>query len=169
MDEILDIVWFKIVAGAQYGKELLDVLLSPLNTLGPVIAIWLIAAMTVVLTTLLSKNIKTKRYAQLQKEFVHWFNLRQEALKCADRDKAQRLAKNIDQAKLNKVYYDYFFEGFMLSLATKFLPVMTVLAYINESYRPENLLVLFGREYVFAVGGGGSNSSTLTRAPRPAR
>jgi len=111
MDELLDIVWFKILAGVQYGKELLDILFSPLNLLGPAMAILLIAAVTVVCTRFLTKNIKTRRYRELQKEFLHWYNLRQEALNCEDPDKGKLLAKNIDQGKLNRVYYDYFFEG----------------------------------------------------------
>ncbi|MBW1820610.1 MAG: hypothetical protein JRI92_02425, partial [Deltaproteobacteria bacterium] len=65
------------------------------------------------------------------------------------------LAKNIDQAKLNKVYYDFFFEGFMLGLATKYLPILVFVAYINEAYRTENLIKVFGREYVFKFAGSG--------------
>ena len=40
-------------------------------------------------------------------------NLRQEAMACEDREKGKALARNIDQAQLNKAYYDYFFEGFV--------------------------------------------------------
>ncbi|CAB5140041.1 hypothetical protein D3OALGA1CA_3816 [Olavius algarvensis associated proteobacterium Delta 3] len=153
MDELLDIVWFKILAGVQYGKELLDILFSPLNLLGPAMAILLIAAVTVVCTRFLTKNIKTRRYRELQKEFLHWYNLRQEALNCEDPDKGKLLAKNIDQGKLNRVYYDYFFEGLMLSFLTKYIPILTVLAYVNEAYRRENLMALFGRDYIFRYGG----------------
>jgi len=153
MDELLDIVWFKVLAGVQYGKELLDILFSPFNLLGPAMAILLIAALTVVCTKFLTKNIKTKRYRELQKEFLRWYNLRQEALKCEDPEKGKLLAKNIDQGKLNRVYYDYFFEGLMLSFLTKYIPILTVLAYVNESYRRENLMALFGRDYIFSFGG----------------
>ena len=64
------------------------------------------------------------------------------------------MAKNIDRAKLNKAYYDYFFEGFMLSLATKFLPILVLLAYVNEAYQPANLLQRFGQDFIFRFGGG---------------
>jgi hypothetical protein len=70
-------------------------------------------------------------------------------LKCEDRNKAKLLAKNIDQAKLNKVYYDYFLEGFLISLVTKFLPIFSFLAYVNEAYKPDNMLMLFGRDYMY--------------------
>lgn len=153
MNELLDIIWFKILAGVQYGKELLDILFSPLNLLGPAMAILVIAILTVAVAKFLTKHIKTKRYRDLQQEFVHWYNLRQEALKCEAPEKRKLLAKNIDQAKLNKVYYDYFFEGLMLSVLTKYLPILTVLAYVNEAYRPGNLMALFGRDHIFTLGG----------------
>jgi len=83
---------------------------------------------------------------------MHWFNIRQEAMQCDDPEKGRLLAKNIDQAKLNKVYYDYFFEGLLNNIVTKYLPILLLLAYVNETYRPANLLKLFGREYVFKLG-----------------
>ncbi|MBC8457826.1 MAG: hypothetical protein H8D67_07515 [Deltaproteobacteria bacterium] len=73
-------------------------------------------------------------------------------MKCEDYDKGKRLARNIDQAKLNQVYYNYFFEGFMLGIATKYLPILLVLAYVNEAYKSSNLQKLFGREYIFKFG-----------------
>ena len=152
MNETMDMLWFKIIAGVQYVKEILDIVLGPLNYLGPAAAILIIAVATAALTRLLSRRFKTRRYIALKKEFRHWYDMRQEALKGQDSEEAKRLAKNIDQAKLNRVYYDYFFEGLLNSLATKYLPVLTVLSYVNEAYRPENLLALFGREYIFKFG-----------------
>jgi len=87
-------------------------------------------------------------HKKLQKEFHHWYKMRQEALKCEDPAKAKLLAKNIDQAKLNKLYYDYFFEGLMNNLATLYLPIFILLAYVNEAYRSSNLSKLFGRDYI---------------------
>ncbi len=76
-------------------------------------------------------------------------------MKCEDHEKAKLLAKNIDQAKLNQVYYNFFFEGFMLGLATKYLPIFSFLAYVNEAYKAENLMKLFGRDYIFRFAGSG--------------
>ena len=154
MNEAMDILWFKIIAGVQYVKEILDIVLGPLNYLGPAAAILIIAVATAALTRFLSRRFRTRRYIALKKEFRHWYDIRQEALKGQDSEEAKRLAKNIDQAKLNRVYYDYFFEGFLNSLATKYLPVLTVLSYVNEAYKPDSLLALFGRDYVFKFGGG---------------
>ena len=75
--------------------------------------------------------------------------MRQEVMKCEDHEKSKLLAKNIDQAELNKAYYDYFFEGFLIRLMTRLLPILSFLAYVNEAYKTSNLLKLFGREYVF--------------------
>ena len=55
----------------------------------------------------------------------------------------------------------YFFEGFMLSLASKFLPILVLLAYVNEAYQPNNLLKLFGREYIFKFGGGNAEATPV--------
>lgn len=152
MEDLLDALWFKILDLIHYVANFLDLIFAPLNFFGPVIAISTIAFITVILTKILTKIFKTKRYQKLQIEFDHWYNIRQEALKCEDRDKGKRLARNIDQAKLNQVYYNYFFEGFMLGLATKYLPILLLLAYVNEAYKPSNLQKLFGREYVFKFG-----------------
>jgi len=153
MEEFLDILWLKIVVGVQFSKHILDVIFGPLNALGPAVAIATIALITVAITKILSKKFKTRRYKKLRKQFEYWLGIRQEAQKCKDPDKARLLAQNIDQAKLNKLYYDYFFEGLLNNLATVYLPIFILLAYINEAYRSSNLAKLFGREYIFKFGG----------------
>jgi hypothetical protein len=62
------------------------------------------------------------------------------------------LAKNIDQGKLNKVYYDYFFEGLLKNILTIYLPCLIVAAYVNEAYKADSLTAKFGRPYVFQWG-----------------
>jgi len=156
MEEFLDILWVKILDLIQYFFSFLDYIFGPLNYFGPAFAISMVALFTVMTAKFLTKIIKTKRYEALTKDFKHWYNLRQEAMKCEDPEKAKLLAKNIDQAKLNKVYYDYFFEGFMLGIITKYLPILIFAAYVNEAYRTENLIKLFGREYIFKFSGSGS-------------
>jgi len=153
MEAFLDIVWNNIVVAVQYAKNFLDVVVSPLNTLGPAVAIAIIALITVIITKILSKRFKTRRYKKLRKQFEYWLGIRQEAQKCEDPAKARLLTKNIDQAKLNKLYYDYFFEGLLNNLATVYLPIFILLAYINEAYRSSNLAKLFGRDYIFKFGG----------------
>jgi len=149
MEDFLDIVWFKIMDFFHSLATLLDAVFAPLNALGPAFTIFTIALLTVMVTKILTRTFKTRRYQQLKKEFEHWFNIRQEALKCGDSQKAKLLAKNIDQAKLNQVYWDYFLEGFLISLVTRLLPIFSFFAYVNEAYKLENLTKLFGREYVF--------------------
>ena len=155
MEELLDSLWFKILDLVGLFESLFDFIFAPLNFFGPAFAISMIALFTVIITKFLTKIIKTKRYETLTKEFKHWYNIRQEATKCEDPEKAKLLAKNIDQAKLNKVYYDFFFEGFMLGIITKYLPILIFAAYVNEAYRTENLIKVFGREYVFRFVGSG--------------
>jgi len=164
MDAFLDMLWFKILIGVQHLKSLMDIIVSPLNALGPAVAIFAIAFAAVLFTKFLTKIIRTERYRQLRQDFEYWFNLRQDALKCKDSEKSRLMAKNIDRAKLNKAYYDYFFEGFMLSLASKFLPILVLLAYVNEAYQPNNLLKLFGRDYIFTFGGGNAEATFVGAA-----
>ena len=153
MEDFLDIVWFKIISFFHYVRILLDVAFAPLNALGPAFTIFTIALLTVIITKFLTRTFKTQRYRELKKEFEHWFNIRQEALKCNDSQNAKLLAKNIDQAKLNQVYWDYFLEGFLISLVTRLLPIFCLFAYVNEAYNLENLMALFGKEYIFSFKG----------------
>ncbi|OQY01750.1 MAG: hypothetical protein B6I22_14130 [Desulfobacteraceae bacterium 4572_123] len=153
MDAFLDILWRYILIAVQYGKSLLDIACTPLNALGPAFAISVIALITVGITKFLSKNFKTRRYRRLQQQFTHWYKIRQEAKKCEDPEKAKRLTRNIDEARLNRLYYDYFFEGLLISLVTKYLPVFTMLAYVNDAYRSANLVKRFGRDAIFSFGG----------------
>jgi uncharacterized membrane protein (DUF106 family) len=149
MDAFMDSLWLKIEAGVQVLRGLLDAAFGPLNALGPAAAIFAIALVTVAVTKVLSKTIRTRRHARLKKEFIYWRELREEAMKAEDTEKGSRMARNIDQAKLNRVYYDYFFESLMLSLATKYLPILVFAAYVNEAYRPAAMEALFGRTVVF--------------------
>ena len=153
MEAFLDILWHHILVAVGYATSLLDLVFSPLNALGPAVAICVIALITVIITKFLSSKFKTRRYQRLQQQFTHWYKVRQEALKCEDPEKSKRLARNIDEARLNKLYYDYFFEGLLNSLATKYLPIFIMLAYVNETYRPANLAKRFGRKAVFTFGG----------------
>jgi len=152
MEAFMDKLWMQIAAGVAGLCQFADKLLAPLHFWGPLPVILLLCLFTVGLTKFLSRNIKTKRYLRLKKEFQHWQQVRQEAMQCEDKEKGRLLAKNIDQGKLNRVYYDYFFEGLMLGLATRYLPILIVAAYINETYRPAALLERFGREYLFKMG-----------------
>jgi hypothetical protein len=164
MDELLDIIWFKIVDVIYYIQDLLDLVFSPLNSFGPGISIFTIALITVLITKSLTK-IKTKRYIELEKKFKYWYALRQEALKCGDSNKAELLAKNIDQAELNEIYAKFFIEGFLINTVTKGLPIMVFLTYVNETYNPYNLLETFGREYIFKLPNFGGNGMAIGSAP----
>lgn len=133
----------------------MDMLVAPLHVLGPAATIFILVLITVCCTKFFKKHYRTKRYIALKAEFDHWSNLRKEAMTLEDREKAKALAKNIDQAKLNKVYYDYFFEGLLNSILTSILPVLVMAAYVNDAYRAEKLMALFGRNHIFTLGGSG--------------
>lgn len=151
MEEFLDTLWFKIEVFIHYLRSFLDFLFGPLNSLGPAVAIATMALITVAVTKYFAKKFKTKRYRELKKEFVHWYHVRQEATGCEDYEKGKLLAKNIDSAKLNKVYYDFFLEGLLNNVLTMYLPILLVLAYVNETYKSAHLLELFGRDYILKL------------------
>ena len=151
MDEFMDTLWNNIMAMIQSGASLFDQLLTPMHVFGPIVVLTLLALLTVLITKLLNRFIITKRYVELEKEFKHWLNVREEAMKGEDYEKAKRLARNIDQAKLNRAYYDYFLEGFLLGLVRNVLPILIMVAYINEYYRAEELSRLFGKGYLFSM------------------
>lgn len=151
MDAVLDTIWEYLVTGFIFLGDTLFTLLQHLHPLGPVLIMSLLGVCTVGLTKLLNRFIITKRYIELEKTYNHWLELRQEAMRCEDKVKGSRMARNIDKAELNKAYYDYFFEGLLLGIARKVIPIFFVFAFINEYYRPENMLSLFGREYVMQI------------------
>jgi len=151
MDEWMDMAWEQIVAGFVCIGSLLDQILLPINhRIGPALTIALLVVLLVALTKLLSNAYTTKRYLELQKNYEHWYELRQAAMACDDPEKGRVLARNIDQAQLNKAYYDYFFEGFLKSIITVILPVLFAAAYINHAYAPEKLARQIGRTTLFS-------------------
>jgi hypothetical protein len=148
MDAILDTIWEYLAAGFLFLGETVFSLLEHLHFLGPLTIIALLALCTICITKVLNRVIVTKRFIKLEKNFNYWVSIREEAMKCEDREKGRRMARNIDQAELNRVYYDYFFEGLLLGLARRIIPIFFVFAFVNEFYRPERMLELFGHEYV---------------------
>ena len=148
MNSILDALWEKIAAGAIALADGFDALITPLHFLGPAVIISLLAVLTVLITKSLNRIIITKRFIRLEKEFKHWYGLRQTALTCEDREKGKALARNIDQAELNRAYYDYFFEGMLLGFARKLIPIFVILSYINEYFQPKLLLERFGQSQI---------------------
>ncbi len=152
MDEWMDIVWDKIVAAFAFIAAALDRVLAPLNDhVGPAMVILLLVIVLVAMTKLLGKVYNTKRHVELKKDYEYWYALRQEAMACNDREKGKALARNIDQAKLNKAYYDYFFEGLLKSIITAILPILFTAAYINAAYAPQKLMQAIGREHIFII------------------
>lgn len=148
MDAFLDTLWDYIAAGFTLLGDSFFALLQHLHFLGPLLLITLLAAVTIGLTKLLNRLIVTRRFLELEKEYHHWLKVRQEALRCSDSEKGRRMARNIDKAELNRAYYDYFFEGLLLGIARKVLPIFFIFAFLNEYYRPEQMAALFGHEYV---------------------
>lgn len=161
MDEFLDIVWSKIVIGVGHAYAFVNQILAPLEVMGPFPVILLLVLITVCLTKSFSRVYTTKRYEALKIEFIHWHALRQEAVACQDREKGKLLARNIDQAKLNKVYYDFFFEGLLKNILTIYLPCLIVAAYVNEAYKTEALVAKFGKKYVFELNFSGGEPTLL--------
>lgn len=149
MNELLDVAWLKLMALVYYIAQGIDFMLAPLNPMGPAVMILAIAVATVSAAKFLSKIHKTKRYVELKKDFNYWLDLRNEALNVKDKDQGKAIAKNIDQARLNTAYYDFFFEGLLGSLLTKYLPVFLMLAYVNETFKAENLAKNFGQAYIY--------------------
>ena len=154
MNDFMDNLWEIIEAGLNQIAFGIDGLLSPLEVMGPAVLIFLLALAVVLFTRLAGKFYTTRRLTQLKEEFDHWHDVRQAAASQKDREKGKALAKNIDQAKLNQVYYDYFFEGLMKSLITNVLPILLMLAYVSKVYTPDNLMARFGSPWIFVLQWG---------------
>lgn len=163
MDDFLDRVWAPIEAFLNYAVVFLDTLFSPLEIFGAGFVIFVLAFIVVIITRINGHFYVTKRYIRLEKEFKHWQGIREEALKHPDKEKAKALAKNVDQAELNKAYYDYFFEGLLKHFMTNVLPILLMVSYITKVYTPQTLLKRFGEKWVFSFSLGTSplNISSL--------
>lgn len=155
MDDFLDTLWFKILALLELAFNLMSGLLAPLNFLGPAALIFLITLLLVTFTKIATRYYNTKRYQDLKANYEHWFEVRRQAMASEDPEKGKALAKNIDQAELNKAYYDYFFEGFLKNILTSTLPVLLTATFIIKAYKPANLQKIFGQPHVFSFSGSG--------------
>lgn len=147
----MDQLWMQIAQMLTWLGKGLDILFSPLFVLHPAIAVAIIALVTVAAAKGFGRY-KTKRYQRLETEFLYWYQLRQEAMNAhPDSQKAKQLAQNIDQAKLNQVYYDYFFESFLNSLLTQYIPIFLMFGYIHVFYAPQGLYEKFDRSILFLL------------------
>lgn len=156
MDSFLDRVWEVILNFLNKSVVVIDTIFSPLEFLGPGIVIFLLAFLIVCITRVISRFYVTQRYITLKKKFEHWQGVREEAMKHPDREKGKRLARNIDKAELNKVYYDYFFEGLLKNFITNVIPILFMVTYVTTVYTPATLLKRFGDEWVFSFSIGES-------------
>jgi len=156
MDSLMDRTWEVIYTFLNKAAVFLDTLFSPLEMLGPGFVIFFLAFLIVIITRVMSRFYVTKRYLILKKEFEHWQGIREEAMKHPDKEKGKRLARNIDKAELNKVYYDYFFEGLLKNFITNVMPILFMVTYVTTVYTPETLLKRFGNKWVFSFSIGES-------------
>ncbi len=156
MDYFLDRVWEQIEIFLNFTVVSLDTVLSPLEFLGPEFVIFVLAGLIVGVTRLIARFYETKRFIALKKDFEHWQGVREEAMKQPDKTKGKALAKNIDQARLNRAYYDYFFEGLLKNFITNVLPMLLMAAYVTAVYTPQTLASRFGREWIFSFSFGSS-------------
>ena len=154
MDDILDNIWAYVETVLNHTVLFLERLISPLEMFGAGFVIFFLAAVVVAFTRFVSRVYVTKRYIRLKREFEHWQQVREEALKHPDADKGRALAKNIDRAELNRAYYDYFFEGMLKNIVTNVLPILVTAAFVIKIYTPESLLKRFGEKWVFAFSAG---------------
>ncbi|MFO7748951.1 MAG: hypothetical protein R6V54_02535 [Desulfobacteraceae bacterium] len=162
MDYYLDKVWGSIHGFLHQVVAFLDHLFSPLEVFGPGAVIFLLAFLTVGVTRITTRFYVTGRYARLKNEFEHWKSVRDEAGKLPDREKGKRLARNIDQAELNRVYYDFFFEGLLKNFITNVIPILLMAAHVTTVYPPKTLLDRFGEEWVFSFSLGGLFSMNIS-------
>ena len=157
MDDFLDRVWESIEAFLNGAVVFIDALFSPLEVFGPEVVIFILSFLVVIITRTIAKFYVTKRYIHLEKQYKYWQGVREEAMKHPDREKGKALAKNVDQAELNKAYYDYFFEGLLKHFIVNVFPILLMVSYITKVYTPQNLLKRFGEEYIFSFSFGSSS------------
>ena len=162
MDDFLDRVWEPIEAFLNGAVVFIDTLFSPLEIFGPAVVIFILAFLVVIITRTIARLYVTKRYIYLEKQFKHWQGVREEAMKHPDMEKGKALARNIDQAELNKAYYDYFFEGLLKHFIVNVFPILLMVSYITKVYTPQTLLSRFGKEWIFSFSFGSSSQTNVS-------
>ncbi len=150
---MMDQLWTLVLGGLHHIQAALFFLFSPLHGFGPGATIAVIAGLTVLFARTFTRRFKTRRYRELEQEFRYWYAVKQEAVKLRDEnpEKARQLGVNIDKGKLNEVYYNYFFEGMLNNLLTMYIPIVSMLGFVNDTYRPEVLNALFGQPHLFML------------------
>lgn len=153
----MDTLWLYILEIVRHIRAGLDIAFGPLEVLGPTAAVTGMALVTMFVAKTLTENIKTPRYRRLQSEFDYWYQVREEVMRLReeDPDQAKGLAKDLDRGKLNELYYNYFIEGLLNNLLTLYIPVFSMLTYVNNVYDPAGLRERFGKDHLFAVTLGG--------------
>ena len=151
IDSFLDNLWLIILALFSTAGQFVFSLTSLLHPSGPTATIAAFSFTVVVVTKLLDKVITTRRYTELEEKFFHWKSIRDETGSWNDRETGSRMARNIDQAELNRAYYDYFFEGVLLGIARRGFPLLLGFGFINEFYNPLKMEAIFGRTFLFAL------------------
>ena len=149
MDNFMDRAWELILVFFSKAALVVDTMFSPLEIFGPGLVIFSLSFFVILITRLISRFYVTKRYVELKKNFQYWQSIREEAMKLPDREKGKGIAKNIDQAELNRAYYDYFFESLLKHFLTNVIPILFMASYVTTTYTPETLMEKFGKEWVF--------------------
>ena len=149
----MDALWTIILSGINHLQAGMYQLIRPMHALGPAFTIAVLAVVTILFVRFFTRRFKTRRYRALEQEFNYWFSIKQEALKLreAEPEKAKQMGINIDKGKLNEVYYNYFFEGLLNNLLTTYIPIFSMLAFVNYTYQPEALKALFGKSSLFIL------------------
>jgi len=149
----MDTLWLMLLDIIQWIRMGLDFVFGPLEAMGPTVAVTGMALATMLVAKTLTENFKTRRYRRLKSEFDYWYRIREEIMRSREEDpeKAKGLAKDLDQGKLNELYYNYFIEGLLNNLLTLYIPVFSMLTYVNNAYDPAGLRERFGQGYLFAV------------------
>jgi Na+-transporting methylmalonyl-CoA/oxaloacetate decarboxylase gamma subunit len=156
MDDVMDRIWAFIEAFLNNTVVFLDNSLTPLETLGPGVVIFVLSFLVVLFTRAVSRVYVTQRSVKLEKEYRYWRGIREEAMKHPVREKGKALAKNVDQAQLNRAYYDYFFEGMLKHFLVNVLPILLMVSYVTKVYTPQTLLQRFGEPWIFSFSLGAS-------------
>lgn len=149
---MMDTLWIYIAEFFIMLKNTLNFILGPINAVHPGLSIFILAVITYFIIRELRKRVTTKRYKKLEQDFNYWYEVRQQALNSSQEDKKSALlAKNIDKAQLDKIYYDYFLEGLLISLITTSLPLLSAAVYVNAAYNPAQLELMLNQKALFQL------------------
>ncbi|MBW1666569.1 MAG: hypothetical protein JRI79_08670 [Deltaproteobacteria bacterium] len=149
--QLTDRLWLRIAPLFSTASSLLGAAFSPFMLLGPELGIASIAALTYIVTRILSRLYSPRAIEKLQEEFNKLKEMREEAASHG----AKEVCKGLDD-EMDKIYFEQMRVSIVRGSAVHSIPMLAMLCWVWSYFSPETLQRMYGKPYVvklpFTIG-----------------